>query len=81
MIERCLFTLSGLVLLAGAGAFLLYVPLFSIFAAAMLLLGMILMFGAGVYVGAARASSEAGERSSEIFREPVLLMTAGSHGD
>jgi hypothetical protein len=82
MIERCLFTLSGLVLLAGVGAFLLLVPLMSIFAAAVLLIGMGLMFGAGVYVGSARiGESNPDATQSGTSREPVRLLAASSHGD
>jgi hypothetical protein len=82
MMERCLFTFSGLVLLGGVGAFLLAVPILSIFASAVLLVGMGLMFGAGVYVGSARVEASIPEAAqSRTVREPARLMVAGSHGD
>ncbi len=51
---RYLFTLSGLLLFASLGAFFLLVPILPIMAAAVMLAGLMLMFGLGLQVGRRR---------------------------
>lgn len=48
---RFLLASSGVLLLGSAGAFFLFVPLLSVATAAVLLMGLILMFLLGVQVG------------------------------
>jgi hypothetical protein len=48
---RCLLTLVGLLFAGSVGAFLLYVPAFSVMTVSLLLFGVLADFLLGVYVG------------------------------
>ena len=49
--ERYLFCSVGALLLASVGGFFLYVPIVTLFAGVVIILGLILMFSLGVYLG------------------------------
>jgi hypothetical protein len=51
MAIRILLIFFGSLFLGSAGAFFLFVPLFSIATVVLILLGLMLMFGLGVHVG------------------------------
>jgi uncharacterized membrane protein len=51
MIERCLFILLSLALVAGVGGFFLYVPILPILAAAVMIAALCGMFWLGIRVG------------------------------
>lgn len=48
---RCLLTFVGLLFAGSTGAFLLYVPTFSVLTVALLMCGVLANFLLGVYVG------------------------------
>ena len=52
MIERLLFVLLALVLVASVGAFFLYVPVLSALSIIIILAGLISMFSLGYYAAA-----------------------------
>jgi hypothetical protein len=54
MMERYLFCSVGALLLASVGGFFLYVPIVTLFAGVVIILGLILMFSLGVYLGSKR---------------------------
>jgi hypothetical protein len=51
MIERCLFILLSLALVAGVGGFFLYVPILPTLAATVMILALCGMFWLGIRVG------------------------------
>ena len=54
MIEICLVSFGGVLLLGSIGAFLLYIPLLPIAVVVVVVLGMALAFLTGVWVGSTR---------------------------
>jgi hypothetical protein len=55
---RCLLTLVGLLFAGSVGAFLLYVPAFSVLTVSLLMFGVLADFLLGVYVGYGQVSQE-----------------------
>jgi len=51
--QRCFLTSTGVLFLGSAGAFFLFVPLLSIATVALMMVGLMLMFGLGFQAGAA----------------------------
>jgi hypothetical protein len=54
MMEKCLFCSIGLLLLASVGAFFLYVPILTLVAGLVVMVGLVLMFVLGVLSGRRR---------------------------
>lgn len=55
---RCLLTFVGLLFAGSIGAFLLYVPAFSVLTVSLLMFGVLTDFLLGVYVGYGQASQK-----------------------
>lgn len=75
MMERFLFCSVGVLLLASVGAFFLYVPILTLIAGLAIMLGLILTFSLGLYLGSRRIVRAKPARS---LREPSRLALVGT---